>query len=937
MNPPGTKLFRRPRNFTAACQGETGHTVPSDHSKGSGSYLSTAEHRDEACCTCCGLKICTSYKLCCQKNSRGEAHRRSSTGDDASVGSSEDEISGEDSCLTRFGAALRAAFCGSSPTFTVMLLFLGLVTGIVGLALQASFASNRNSDAVSSLRLSISEETTYAWNVLYAVAIAIGVYPFANAVNYIFLGTLRQLLFLRFFVIVLYVSAFDGGPLTTIIWAVSASELAPVLAGLPSLGSLGTRILVLFLVIGLVTGLKNLMVAVLQGRTILDQFTTKVRDAVQQLVVLQNLSAAAVVVATKRSRLLKRFHTAQQQARGAEAASGSDSASPHHRAKSGAAHTAVHVPVADLDDAHMHSVELPVTMPQSSTPSSGSSPRQTNGSPQLVHATPPFTPAAAFTNNDPNSFLHFMPQATRVGLASSNTSHASLSSRPAPGSNLLQAEVGDPHALPPLMEEGSETGSSPMRRSARAPTLQEGELLAVVGRDGLLCTVPLHAGELAAASGFSAADGGGDTAEDSDGVLHSSSERRGMPVSIMPSAYGHGGHGGVSMPGTTAPSSVSGAMAHSSSRAMVSSADGALGWLPPVSGAPPPRAPPVAAPDAAPTPRGGSAPPSLKHTSGYAAGASTHEGSSGAQGMLEDMMFQSGSGSRSPDEEPDVADLRDFESEEESYAVLSQYIEAGHFSLFDGKGRIVAIRNAAHAKRIVSGLFSALDIQNSGKIAREQLTWDGDGWSEPLGPGWSDESVEGAFAGIGADNALSFTRADLLLFTEAAVTGFQSLRGTLNSFTAVTRALDMIADAVLFIVFIIFGVLLFDIDVQPVLISIGTVLVSLGFAISGPASNLVESLIFLLATRPYELGDRVRFDNGPPLYVRKIDLYTTTFERLDGTHATYRNALLASREVSFLRGLGLYALIVPHCGTVSTFQHFISSLHKFQILKNTFS
>ncbi len=815
------------------------------------------------------------------------------------------DIEGEDSCISTVVDAFKAAFGGASPTFTVMALFLGLVMGIVGLALQASFASQKNSDAVSSLRLTISEETTYAWNLLYAVAIAIGVYPLANAANYIFLGTLRQLLFSRFFVVVLYVGAFDNGPLTTIIWAVSASEVAPRLAGLPSLGSLGTRLLVLFLVIGLVTGLKNLMVAVLQGRTILDQFTAKVRDAVQQLVVLQNLSAAAVVVATKRARLLKRFHAAQQRARAVEATSGSDSASPLHQHRS-PPHTAVHVPVTDLDERSMRSVELPVSMPLQ-TGTAQSPPPTPPSSPAVVNATPPFSPAAAFANSDPNSFLRFAPQATRVGLGSHSMSHAAMTSRPAPGSNLLQAEVGDPHALPPLMEEASESGSSPVRRSARAPTLQDGELLAVVGQDGLLCTVPLHStsADLSAAAGLSHMDADGATVEDSDAASHASAEiARGLTVSIQPAALGAVGSGpmGVGM------GSVSSAGAAPTSRPMpvvVSSVDGSLGWLPPV-------------PSSQPTTSAGRPAMSLPQTScsrgaasgalwapavstgyttqpGHAAQGDEREGSVPVAATEEELLFNSGS--QSPSNEPDVADLRDFESEEENYAVLSQYIEAGHFSLFDGKGRIVAIRNAAHAKRIVSGLFSALDIQNAGKIAREQLTWDGDGWSEPLGPGWSDESVEGAFAGIGADNALFFTRADLLLFTEAAVTGFQSLRGTLNSFTAVTRALDMIADAVLYIVFIIFGVLLFDIDVQPVLISIGTVLVSLGFAISGPASNVVESLIFLLVTRPYELGDRVRFDNGPPLYVRKIDLYTTTFERLDGTHATYRNALLASREM----------------------------------------
>jgi small-conductance mechanosensitive channel len=51
------------------------------------------------------------------------------------------------------------------------------------------------------------------------------------------------------------------------------------------------------------------------------------------------------------------------------------------------------------------------------------------------------------------------------------------------------------------------------------------------------------------------------------------------------------------------------------------------------------------------------------------------------------------------------------------------------------------------------------------------------------------------------------------------------------------------------------------------------------FAIGGIIKNLVESVIFLFATHPYDVGDRVVIDNQDPVYVKEFGLITTTFTR----------------------------------------------------------
>lgn len=653
----------------------------------------------------------------------------------------EDEFGPEDTCCDVMGRHLKVAFCGSNATLTVFVLFVAAVLALVGAILQLSFADQSDdSNSLTSLRVTIDDDKeAFMWSVLFAVAIALVVYPWARAANYVVLGLLRWLLFSKLVSIVLYIDAFDNGPLSTILWAVGANELAVRLSGLPPLGALSTRLLVFFIVIGLVTGLKNLMLAILQGRAILDQFTTTVRQAVQRLVVLQNLSAAAVTVAAKRARLLAKFKAARRSVKAAS--EGGDGDSHIVRMDS----SAVAVTVTGLDE----------SAPTLSELASGSQGRSAPELMQIAEQEERFSHASFATGSPSRGPIRSSPS-MRPARGASVASVTLDSTRP-DGSE-ADTTTGFPVHSERTSESGHVSHASGMRAQSSVGSAagvpgadlltRHGVQLAVLRPDGLLSTV------MQGADGEELMDG--DSSEgDADlqaSVIHSS-------------------------PSTHAT-----------------------------------QAPPSAASPASLSLRG-----SPEHRP-----ASEHHPEISAP-VRDNLDAEMETPKHGGDTEVDAGDLRDFEDEEDSYYVLSSYIEQGEFSLFDGKGQIIAVRNAAHAKKIVHGLFSALDVQNKGRIDREQLTWSGNGWHSPLGPGWSDDSVEGAFAEIGADNAVSFSRADLLQFTEAAVDGFRSLHLTLSSYTAVTRALNMVSNVLLSIIFVIFFVVLFSFDVQPILISLGTV------------------------------------------------------------------------------------------------------------------
>lgn len=103
---------------------------------------------------------------------------------------------------------------------------------------------------------------------------------------------------------------------------------------------------------------------------------------------------------------------------------------------------------------------------------------------------------------------------------------------------------------------------------------------------------------------------------------------------------------------------------------------------------------------------------------------------------------------------------------------------------------------------------------------------------------------------------------------------------------------------------------IFDVPLVQVYVPLGTLLVSASFAIGASISNIVSSLIFVLATRPfevrtvpvagtclmitvvcvdaipirYQVGDRITasgvLNGDEPLIVKRIDVLTTTFTRI---------------------------------------------------------
>eukprot|EP00026_Physarum_polycephalum_P005745 Phypoly_transcript_05783.p1 GENE.Phypoly_transcript_05783~~Phypoly_transcript_05783.p1 ORF type:complete len:583 (+),score=42.49 Phypoly_transcript_05783:136-1884(+) len=100
------------------------------------------------------------------------------------------------------------------------------------------------------------------------------------------------------------------------------------------------------------------------------------------------------------------------------------------------------------------------------------------------------------------------------------------------------------------------------------------------------------------------------------------------------------------------------------------------------------------------------------------------------------------------------------------------------------------------------------------------------------------------------------------------------------------------------IILVIILVILLDVAVYTLLVGLGTAFLGLGFALSTTIQGLLESLQMIFFVRPFEIGDIVKINDGPPLYVEKVSIISTFFYTLDGYGIYYPNAQLARSTIS---------------------------------------
>lgn len=132
----------------------------------------------------------------------------------------------------------------------------------------------------------------------------------------------------------------------------------------------------------------------------------------------------------------------------------------------------------------------------------------------------------------------------------------------------------------------------------------------------------------------------------------------------------------------------------------------------------------------------------------------------------------------------------------------------------------------------------------------------------------------------------------------------------LTSHRSIIKKLDRFLMAFVYIAVVFTFFTVFDYSPQKALIPLGVSLtptiVALTVIFGETIKSLFAALVFIFATHPFDIGDRVYMDGGN-FFVSRIDLFSTTFRRFDGILVYEPNYLLANKSICNVRRTGRQA------------------------------
>jgi small-conductance mechanosensitive channel len=135
--------------------------------------------------------------------------------------------------------------------------------------------------------------------------------------------------------------------------------------------------------------------------------------------------------------------------------------------------------------------------------------------------------------------------------------------------------------------------------------------------------------------------------------------------------------------------------------------------------------------------------------------------------------------------------------------------------------------------------------------------------------------------------------------------GWSSTQVQLKSYGAVSNAIRWLAETAWWIVMLILLIIIFDVQASNFIIGAGTFFLSISFAIGPTLQRLLDSLIFVLLVRPYDVADIVQISgvyNNAPHRITQVNVLTTEMENvLSHKRVMARNADIITFSITNLR------------------------------------
>lgn len=167
---------------------------------------------------------------------------------------------------------------------------------------------------------------------------------------------------------------------------------------------------------------------------------------------------------------------------------------------------------------------------------------------------------------------------------------------------------------------------------------------------------------------------------------------------------------------------------------------------------------------------------------------------------------------------------------------------------------------------------------------------------------FQEEAAKEAFSLLDVDGNGDLTSKELRMSIVEAFQERTAILKGLSENEAIVEQLDNIIGVIFWIATVYLWMNVFDYNIGSIA-TVFTLITGFTWVFSGIVTSVFNSIIFIFITHPYDVGDRIVFDDKE-LIVTDISLLTTTFLEPTGETMYYRNAEMVGKKVKNIRRSG---------------------------------
>lgn len=166
----------------------------------------------------------------------------------------------------------------------------------------------------------------------------------------------------------------------------------------------------------------------------------------------------------------------------------------------------------------------------------------------------------------------------------------------------------------------------------------------------------------------------------------------------------------------------------------------------------------------------------------------------------------------------------------------------------------------------------------------------------------SQSDLDAAWRLLDLDANGVITKSEFVSCFALMFTGWTSTQTALQSYGGISNAIRMLADSIYWIAMFLIVLAIFGVDFSKVIVPLGTIIISLGFAVGPSIQRLLDCLMFVLVIQPFDVGDRVAISgvaSGATHVVNQINVLTSELTDVSsGKRVLVRNSDIAGMVIT---------------------------------------